>query len=691
LDEPSLFFNRELSWLDFNWRVVHQAIDSRTPLLERVRFLAIAQSNLDEFFRKRVGGLKRQLGAGVRLLSPDGRTPAEQLALIRRAVVPMQREMCRTWHQLLVPALADEGVVIHTYDDLDPNERDRLFAWFKDHVYPILTPLAVDPGHPFPFISNLSLSLALLLHHPSRPSLQFARVKIPVSRGRWIPLSEPGHFLPLESLVTEHASELFKGADVQSCHPFRVTRNADLRRDEEEAEDLLQMISEELRERRFAPVVRLEVSRAMPPEAVALLLEELHLDLQDVYTIDGPVDLTDLVRLADLDRPDLRFPPWEPVIPPEFRTAASEEPDPSVFQILRRRDVLVHHPYDSFTGTVQRMVEEAADDPRVLAIKMTLYRTSEHSPIVHALARAAERGQQVACLVEVTARFDEQQNIEFGQVLERAGVHVTYGLVGLKTHAKVMLVVRDDEDGIRTYCHIGTGNYHATTARLYTDLGLLTASRDVGYDIVNLFHYLTGHAPEQEYKELIVAPRDMRRTFEELVEREVDHQRRNGNGRMILKMNALDDVGMIRALYHASKEGVQVDLVIRGHTRLRPRLPGVSENIRVVSIIGRFLEHDRIYLFENAGNTEILIGSADWRRRNLEERVEAVVRITDAAHKERLRRMLENALEDRRLAWDLESDGQYRLRVPSPDGEPDHHRFLMENAMARRSGSTRTE
>jgi polyphosphate kinase len=682
--DPVLYFNRELSWLDFNWRVLHQAMDPRTPLLERVRFLAITQSNLDEFVRKRVGGLKRQLGAGVSELTSDGRTPREQLDLIRDAILEMQRGMDRTWQEHLQPVLARHDIVVRSYRDLDEAERDRLRAWFRDHVYPVLTPLAVDPGHPFPFISNQSLSLAIVLQHPERDEVQFARVKVPMNRGRFVPLSTPGHFLPLEELVARHVDELFRGTRILSVHAFRVTRNADLRRDEEEAEDLLVMISEELRERRFAPVVRLEVDRDTPAAVVELLQNELKLSVDDVHRVAGLIDYTGLNRLADLDRPALRFPRWEPVVPAEL-AADAEGVEPSIFQVLQARDLLVHHPYDSFRASVQRFIEEAADDPRVLAIKLTLYRTSENSPIVQALIRAAEAGKQVAVLVEVTARFDEANNIEWGAMLERAGVHVTYGLVGLKTHTKVTLIVRDEDEGIRLYSHVGTGNYHSTTARLYCDLGLLTSDRDVGLDLVRLFHYLTGHAPEQRYRSLVVAPRDMRRTFEELVEREIEQQRRRGRGHIILKMNAIDDNAMIRALYRASRAGVRVDLIVRGHTRLRPGVPGVSENIRIVSIIGRFLEHDRIFFFRNGGEHDVLLGSADWRRRNLVERVEAVVRITEPALKERLHRILVTMLEDNRLAWDLHSDGHYTLRTPPRAGPVrDTHRTLMADALERR-------
>lgn len=679
--DPALYFNRELSWLDFNWRVLHQALDDRVPLLERVRFLGIGQTNLDEFFRTRVGGLKRQIEAGVTQLSPDGRSPLEQLRLIHDAVTLMQEVMDRAWTGALLPALAEQRIHVRRYEDLTPAERKRLAQLFRRSIYPVLTPLAVDPGHPFPFISDSSLSLAVSLFHPVRPGRHFARVKIPMLKGRWLALDEPGQFLPLEALVAHHASELFPGTRLDSVHAFRVTRNADVERDEDVAEDLLQTISDELRERRFAPAVRLEVEESMPNSLIDLLCSELDLDpALDVYRFEGLVAYGDVRSIADFERPELRFPPWEPVVPPAFRPADGT----SVFSIVRNRDQLVHHPYESFGGTVQRFIDEAADDPRVLAIKMTLYRTSENSPIVRALMRAAERGKQVAVLVEVTARFDELRNIEWGQTLERAGAHVTYGIVGLKTHAKVTLVVREDEDGIRTYCHVGTGNYHIATARVYTDLGLLTAEPEIGEDVVRLFHYLTGHAPEQRYDAILVAPRDLRPRLQDLIKREIEHRRAGRPAGMTLKMNGLDDLDMVRALYEASSAGVPIDLIVRGHSRLRPGLAGISESIRIRSIVGRFLEHDRIFWFENAGAPEVLIGSADWRRRNLEERVEMVVHIRDRELQGKLRRSLDAALSDNRLAWELEPDGHWRLCVPAAD-EPvrDCQETLMRDAAER--------
>lgn len=681
LTDPGIYFNRELSWLDFNWRVLHQAMDERFPLLERVRFLAIAQTNLDEFFRTRVGGLKRLVEAGVAQPSPDGRTPLEQLHLIRDATVPMQAAMDRTWGEIRL-ALHDHDVCVRDHASLSSAERRRLALYFRRVVYPVLTPLAVDPGHPFPFISDLSLSLAVVLFHPVRPGRQFARLKVPTGRRRFLPLDQAGHFLPLEALVARHMDELFPGTRVDSVHAFRVARNADVGRDGDEADDLLQMISEEIRERRFAPPVRLEVDAAMPDTVVDLLCSELHLDpTLDVYRVRGLLNYGDLMTVADLDRPELRFPAWEPVVPAAFRAAPGKE-SPSVLTLVRKEDHLVHHPYDSFTATVQRFIDEAADDPRVLAIKMALYRTQENSPVIRALIRAAERGKQVAVLVEVTARFDELRNIEWGQALERAGVHVTYGLVGLKTHAKVALVVREEDDGIRTYCHFGTGNYNASTARIYSDLGLFTADPEMGEDAIRLFHYLTGHAPEQRYSSIIVAPRDLRATLEELIGREVAHRREGRTAGIILKMNAIDDVAMVRALYAASRAGVPTELIIRGHSRLRPGLAGLSDNIRLRSIIGPFLEHDRIYWFENGGVPEVLIGSADWRRRNLEERVETLVRIRDPVLQARLRGILSLALSDNRLAWELSADGNYVLRHPQGDeGELSYQGALMQDAL----------
>jgi len=691
LDDPSLYFNRELSWLNFNWRVLYQAMDPRTPLLERARFLSITASNLDEFFRKRVGGLKRQQAAGISRLAADERLPDDQLVLIARAVRPMYRALAETWNEHLAPALkARAGVCIHDYDALDADQQATLHEHFKANIFPVLTPLAVDPGRPFPFISNLSLSLAVILRHPTRGTEHFARVKVPRHRGRWQPLDTPMHFVPVEQVVAHNVGELFRGMEVQSVHAFRVTRNADVRRNEEEADDLTEMIAEHLRERRFAPVVRLEVERAMPSDVRQLLMRELDLDPSDVYVSEGLLDYTDTMALADLQIPeeryssDMRYRKWEPIVPPRLVHEGQTKSQPNIFSMIREDDLLVHHPYDSFGASVQHFIEEAARDPNVIAIKQTLYRTSEESPIVKALIEAAERGKQVAVLVEVKARFDEERNIEWGQKLEDAGVHVGYGLVGLKTHTKVALVVREEDGGLRTYGHIGTGNYNATTARLYTDLGLLTCDPDVGYDLINLFHYLTGYAPEQHYRRLMVAPRNMRGAFTRLIRREVKHQKQHGNGRIIAKLNVLADPPIIQELYRASRAGVEIDLIVRGHCRLRPGLEGYSENINVISIVGRFLEHDRMYYFHNNNHPEVHMGSADWQRNKLEDRVETIVRIDDPQLKGRLIHILRQALRDQRLAWELRADGRYVQRQPRTEEEATGFQdVLMEEAHRR--------
>jgi polyphosphate kinase len=490
--------------------------------------------------------------------------------------------------------------------------------------------------------------------------------------------------LPVESLIAHHLAELFAGAEIQSAHSFRVTRNADLERNEEVAEDLLEMISEELDQRRIAPVVRLEVAHTMPEDVRQFLLEGLELDQSDIYEVEGLLDLTGCFEIASAGPASLRYEPWEPTIPAPLDCNREAREAQDIFALIRQGDILVHHPYDSFAATVQRLIEDAAVDPNVLAIKQTIYRTSDESPIVQALIRAAEAGKQVAVMVEVKARFDEANNIEWGAMMEEAGIHVVFGLVGLKTHAKATLVVRRERETLRTYCHVGTGNYHPKTALLYTDLGLLSCDPVLGRDMVNLFHHLTGYAPGQVYRKLLVAPRDMRGAIYGLIEDEIAHQKRDGQGRIIAKMNALDDVGMIEALYRASQAGVQVDLIVRAHCSLRPGIRGYSENVRVISILGRFLEHDRIYYFHNGGEARIYIGSADWRRRNLQERVEVLAPIDDPALRERLAALLERALDDNCLAWDLDSEGYYVRRRPG-EGEPErnYHRTLMERARQR--------
>ena len=694
-DHPHLYFNRELSTLDFNWRVLHQGLDDRTPLLERIFFTAITGSNLDEFFQKRVGGLKRQAAAGVTTLSPDGRTPQGQLACVREAVRPLYERMTAFWGETLVPELRDTiGLHILDYDDLSAAQQREVETHFQENIFPVLTPLAVDPGHPFPFLSNLSLSLAVTLRHPERGTEHFARVKVPSNRKRWVSVGDAMHVIPLEQVIAHNLDDLFRGMEVTGAYPFRVTRNADIRRDEEEADDLLEMISEELRERRFASVVRLEVAPSTPDAVRSLLQSELNVSPEDVYETQSILGHADCMALAGLDMPEHQFTPWKPVIPPRLRREGDptdlvrqgKTADyPNIFSAIREADILVHHPYESFQESVQRFVEEAARDPQVLAIKQTLYRTSDDSPIVAALVDAADRGKQVAVLVEVKARFDEANNIEWGRTLEESGVHVAYGLVGLKTHAKVTLVIRQENDEPRAYCHIGTGNYNSTTARLYTDMGLLTCDEDIGYDITNLFHYLTGYAPEQDYRRLLVAPHTMRSTFEELIQQEMEHQEAHGTGRIVAKMNALNDEGMIQALYRAAQAGVSIDLVVRGHCRLRPGLEGFSDTIRVRSILGRFLEHTRVYTFGNNGAPRVFIGSADWMSRNLNDRVEAIVEVSSEDLRMRILDTLEMALTDRRSAWELHADGRYVQHVPNaPDegsGPPPDDGALQERLM----------
>lgn len=687
-DHPALYLNRELGWVDFNWRVLYQAMDPRTPLLERTRFLGITASNLDEFIQKRIGGLKRQEAAGVDDLSPDGRTPEMQIELLQKKTKQMQQCMADVWNTKLQPLLEQEASIkVSGYKELSPDQRQKLDEYFLDHIYPTLTPLAVDPGHPFPFISNLSLSLAIKLKKPNRDVFNFARVKIPSNQPRLLSVESEAHayhYVPIEEVIRQNIDKLFPGMQIESICLFRVTRNADLRRNEEEAEDLLSMISEELRERRFAEVVRLEIEQNVDPEVEDLLKDELKLNDNDIHHVEGELDLTVCFGLANLNIPGLRYEKWNPPIPKPLYHEGDTEREQTIFDIIHKGDILVHHPYESFSSSVQRLIEEAANDPDVLAIKQTLYRTSDDSPIVKSLIKAAEQGKQVAVLVEVKARFDEASNIEWGKMLENAGVHVAYGLVGLKTHAKVALIVRREGDEHVTYCHIGTGNYHTQTAEIYTDLGLLTNDPDLGYDVTNLFHFLTGYAPNQKFKKLMIAPHNLRDDFYRLIDRETELAKAGQEGKIIAKMNALDDVGIIQRLYEASQAGVKIDLIVRGHSRLRPQLKGFSDNIRIISIIGRFLEHDRIFYFGNDGDPKVFIGSADWRSRNLNERVEAVVPITLPSLQKRIISILKKALNDNRLAWDMHADGSYTQRRPA-EGQKvkNFHEMMMKNAWKR--------
>ncbi len=678
LAESPAIYNRELSWLDFNWRVLYEALDARNPLLERLKFIAITSSNLDEFFRKRVGGLKRQQAAGVANLTLHGWTPDYQIQLISRHVHAMVQ--CQT-HALLtdiLPGLRQEGMRIIAYDELSAPQQEEMAAFFRREIYPILTPLAVDPGHPFPFISNLSLNLAVEMRDPVSHEIRFARVKAPSNRARWVTVNDSLDFVPLEQVITHNLAMLFPGMELIATYPFRVTRNADIVRSEEEADDLLAMISEELRERRFAPIVRLEVAESMPDDIRAILMQEMALHQTDVYHHDGPLGMADLFPLADVNLPHLKHEPWMPQTHPAFSGIGGQTRPADIFSIIRKGDVLVHHPYHNFATSTQTFLEAAARDPQALAIKQTLYRTSADSPVGRALIQAAERGKQVAVLVELKARFDEERNIEWARTLEDAGVHVAYGLVGLKTHTKTTLVVREEEDGLQVYAHIGTGNYNPKTAGLYTDLGLLTARPEIGADLMDLFNFLTGYSRQRHYRRLLVAPVNMRDRFVELIDTEAAHALAGRSACIIAKMNGLDDPVIVRALYRASQAGVRIRLIVRGNCRIRPGIPGISENIEVISVIGRFLEHHRIYYFANDGTPLYFIGSADWMSRNLVARVEAIVPVEEPALQEQLQRILTSCLADRRQAWLMQADSLYRRRdEPSGADDPEADRPAM--------------
>lgn len=649
------YLNRELAWLEFNARVLFEARDDRNPLLERVKFLSIFAGNLDEFFQVRVAGLREQVEAGKAHRSPDGRTAEEQLAAIRSRVLELSAEHSAIYLDVR-RSLADEGVELLDYAAI-PEHHEALRQRFLDEIYPVLTPLAVDPGHPFPYISTLSLSIAVGLRDPATGERGFARVKVPQILPRLLEV-EKSRFVLLDQVIEQNLDALFSGMEVLEHHLFRVTRNADLAIEEDEADDLLLAIEEELRRRRFGEAVRLEVERSMPAATRTLLMRGLGLEEADSYEVSGMLDLTGLWAIADLDRPDLKVAPWTPVTPPRLIPPDEDEPA-DVFAAIRAGDILVHHPYESFTASVERFITQAADDPDVLTIKQTLYRTSGDSPLVQSLIRAAERGKQVVVLVEIKARFDEEANIIWARKLERAGAHVVYGLVGLKTHSKTSLVVRREGSGLRRYVHIGTGNYNPKTARLYVDLGLLTCRPEIGADVTDLFNVLTGLSRQQTFRRLLVAPHSLRSRFLELVDREIAHAAAGHHARIVLKLNAIVDVAVIEALYRASNAGVDIDLIVRGACSIQPGVPGVSERIRVRSIIGEFLEHSRIWSFENGGSREWYIGSADLMDRNLDRRVEAVVPVEDHDAGERLTEIVDLMLADERRSWQLRPDATW--------------------------------
>jgi polyphosphate kinase len=684
LHSSELYLNRELTWLAFNRRVLEEAFDPGNPLLERIKFLAITASNLDEFFMKRIGGLKQQVGAGIKDRTVDGRTPEQQIEDCYAVVREMQAEQRRLLTSLLTE-LEPHGIRLVSYDTLGAEEKQSVREYYFKNIFPLLTPQAMDPAHPFPFISNLSLNLLVGVHYPKDLEPLMARVKVPVGNGipRFVRVRERT-FVPLEQVMSHNLDLLFPSMEIDSCDLFRVTRNANTERDEEEADDLLAMIESELRERRFAPIVRLELIQGMELTRRGMLASELGLNERaDVFEVDRMLALRDLMELAVLDEPALHDPPHRPFDHPKLQEQRN------IFHIIRSSgSLLLQHPYESFSTSVERFLREASEDPKVRAIKMTLYRTSSDSNIMRYLSDAARNGKQVAVVVELKARFDEAANIQFASRLEESGVHVTYGVVGLKTHCKVILVVRQDYDALRRYAHVGTGNYHAGTARIYTDFGLLTCDDAIGQDLTELFNYLTtGYRPKRAYRKLVPAPTLLKNALISRIEREIARYTPSSPGLIQMKMNALEDVDITRALYRASQAGVRVELVIRDTCRLRPGVPGVSDNIRVLSIVGRFLEHGRIYYFHNGGEEEYFIGSADCMKRNLESRVEIVVPVEDPALRKDLRAVLDAQLSAAQRAWEMQPDGTYVLH--QSEDHRSSQQMLVELAEKRQKEATR--
>ncbi|MGW0736727.1 RNA degradosome polyphosphate kinase [Streptomyces sp. NPDC002851] len=682
------FLDRERSWLAFNERVLELAEDPHTPLLERANFLAIFASNLDEFFMVRVAGLKRRIATGVATRSASGLQPREVLELIWNRTRELQARHAACCQDDVAPALADEGISIVRWAELSEKEQARLFTLFRQRIFPILTPLAVDPAHPFPYISGLSLNLAVVVRNPLSGHQHFARVKVPPLLNRFLEAS-PGRYVPIEDVIAApaHLEELFPGMEVLAHHMFRVTRNEDLEVEEDDAENLLQALEKELMRRRFGPPVRLEVEESIDEYVLDLLIRELKISEAEVYPLPGPLDLTGLFGIAGLDRPELKYPKF---VAGTHRDLAEVESAsaPDIFAALRERDVLLHHPYDSFSTSVQAFLEQAAADPDVLAIKQTLYRTSGDSPIVDALIDAAESGKQVLVLVELKARFDEQANIKWARKLEESGCHVVYGLVGLKTHCKLSLVVRQEGETLRRYAHVGTGNYHPKTARLYEDLGLLTADPQVGADLSDLFNRLSGYSRRETYRRLLVAPRSLRDGLITRINNEIKQHRAGRPAYIRIKVNSMVDEAVIDALYRASMAGVPVDIWVRGICAIRPGVAGLSENIRVRSVLGRFLEHSRIFAFGNGGEPEVWIGSADMMHRNLDRRIEALVRVTDPAHRAALNRLMETGMADTTASWHLGPDGDWTRQAIDPEGQPLRNvQEMLIDARRRRRGS----
>lgn len=660
------FLDRELSWLAFNQRVLELSEDDRLPVLERTKFLAIFASNLDEFFMVRVAGLKRRIATGIAVRAANGYTPREVLENIWERAHEMQREQAQVFHADVLPGLLAAGIELLRFQDLTENERSEMDRFFDAQVFPVLTPLAVDPSHPFPYISGLSLNLAVVVRNPVSGTELFARVKVPPSLPRFVKVA-PQRFVPLEDVIGAHLDDLFPGMQILQNHSFRVTRNEDVEVEEDDAENLLLALERELMRRRFGPPVRLEVEQSIDPYVLELLTSELDVNEHEVFRIPGPLDLTGLWDLYALDRDDLKVRKF--VARTSRQLAGVESASaPDVLACIRERDILLHHPYDSFSTSVQLFLEQAAVDPNVLAIKQTLYRTSGDSPIVDALITAAQEGKQVLAIVEIKARFDEENNIAWSRKLEEAGVHVVYGLVGLKTHSKLSMVVRNDGDQLRRYCHIGTGNYHPKTARLYEDFGLLTCSTSVGDDVANLFNVLSGYSMNTEYDRLLVAPHSVRSGLLERIDREIEHQVQGRPARIRFKVNALVDERVVDALYRASVAGVPIEVWVRGICSLRPGVPGLSETIRVISILGRFLEHSRCYVFENGGTPEVWIGSADMMHRNLDRRIEALVKLGDPQHLTEIKELFDLAFNAGTSAWDLNPEGSWTRRTLGADG-----------------------
>jgi polyphosphate kinase len=682
---PHRFNDRELSWLQFNERVLELSENPDLPLLDRAKFLAIFASNLDEFFMVRVAGLKRRIATGIAVSSASGRPVTEILVAIHERVRDLMQRQSRLFSDEVLPGLQAEGITLLSWDDVTDEERARLHTLFRERVFPVLTPLAVDPSHPFPYISGLSLNLAVVVRNPNTGNELFARVKVPPVLDRLIQVS-PARFIPLEDVIAVHLDQLFPGMEILQHHTFRITRNEDLEVEEDDAENLLKALERELIRRRFGPPVRLEVQSTIDPYMLDLLVTELGMDAPEVIEVPGLIDLTALWQMYGLDRPDLKQAPFVPQTAHELASVETALA-PDVLDAMRNRDVFLHHPYDSFNTSVQRFLEQAAADPQVLAIKQTLYRTSGDSPIIDALIDAAEAGKQVLALVEIKARFDEQANIKWGRKLERAGVHVVYGLVGLKTHCKLSMVVRDDGDMLRRYVHIGTGNYHPKTARLYEDFGLLTTDPDVGEDVSRLFNVLSGYSNNVEYARLLVAPHSIRSGLIERIEREVEHHLAGRPAGIRVKCNSIVDEKIIDALYRASQAGVPVDVWVRGICAMRADVPG-TESLRVLSILGRFLEHSRAYGFINGGSPQYWIGSADLMHRNLDRRVEVLLGISEPRHVALIDDMFERGFSDRTAGWRLQPDGSWHLVSRAPDGTPrqDYQETLIVDRR-RRKGS----